>query len=122
MSVLPSRGVHCCWARSTSILRVSSDTYARAKRGEPEWQVNLDEDQLARVSYLLNIHAALGVVFDDPSKVYGFMSMVNHNDGFNGRSPLDVIAQGDLTALRETWLHVNLLRPVIIGDEGRVKL
>lgn len=108
--------------QGTAILRVSPDTYARAKRCEPEWQVNLDDEQLTRISYLLNIHAALQLIFDAPSDVYGFMSMANHNDSFNGRSPLDVIARGDLTELREVWLHVNMLRPVVIGNEGRVNL
>ncbi|SEK38356.1 hypothetical protein [Halomonas daqiaonensis] len=120
VTILEKWGASC--EQGTAILRVSPDNYALARRREPEWQVNLDEDHLTRISYILNIHAALRVIFDNPSNVYGFMSMVNHNEGFNGRSPLDVIARGDLTELRETWLHVNMLRPVIIGDEGRVNL
>ncbi|WP_108447049.1 hypothetical protein [Halomonas denitrificans] len=88
--------------QGTAILRVSPDSYARAMRHDPEWQVNLDEDQLTRISYVLNIHAALRLIFDNPSNVYGFMSMVNHNEGFNGRSPLEVIADSDLVSLRET--------------------
>lgn len=108
--------------QGTAILRVSPETYARARRHDPEWHVNLDEDQLTRISYVLNIHATLRVIFDNPSNVYGFMSMVNHNEGFNGRSPLEVIADGDLASLRETWLSVNMERPVIIGDEGRFNL
>lgn len=108
--------------QGTAILRVSPETYARARHRDPEWQVDLDEDQLTRISYVLNIHAALRVIFDNPKNVYGFMSMVNHNEYFNGRSPLEVIADGDLVSLRETWLRVNIERPVIIGDEGRFNL
>ncbi|MBB3231133.1 hypothetical protein [Halomonas stenophila] len=108
--------------QGTAILRVSLDTYARARRRDPEWQVNLDEDQLTRISYVLNIHAALRVIFDNPENLYGFMAMANHNEGFNGRSPLEVIAYGDIISLRETWLRVNMERPVIVGDEGRFNL
>ena len=108
--------------QGTAILRVSSDTYARAKQRDPEWQISLDDDQLARISYVLNIHAALRVLFDNPDNLYGFMGMANDNEGFEGRSPLEVIACGDMGTLRETWLRVNMERPAIIGDEGRVNL
>ncbi|MCE8004405.1 hypothetical protein [Billgrantia ethanolica] len=108
--------------QGTAILRVSPDTYAQAKQQNPEWQIILDEDQLARISYVLNIHAALRVLFDNPDNLYGFMAMPNYNEGFDGRSALEVIAAGDIGALRETWLHVNMERPAVINDEGRVRL
>ncbi len=108
--------------QGTAILRVSPDTYAQAKQQNPEWQIILDEDQLARISYVLNIHAALGVLFDNPDNLYGFMAMPNYNEGFDGQSPLEVIACGDIGKLREIWLRVNMERPAIINDEGRVKL
>ncbi|RTR02959.1 hypothetical protein [Halomonas nitroreducens] len=93
--------------QGVAILRVSPETYARARRRDPEWKVNLDEDQLTRISYILNIHAALRVILDNPKNVYGFMSMINHNEYFNGRSPLQIISQGNLYSLRETWLRVT---------------
>ncbi|QOR37966.1 hypothetical protein HNO52_05180 [Billgrantia diversa] len=105
-----------------SILRISPDTYAQAKQQKPEWQITLDEDQLARISYVLNIHAALRVLFDNPDNLYGFMAMPNFNKGSDGRSALEVIACGDIGTLRETWLRVNMERPALIADEGRVKL
>ncbi|MCE8044535.1 hypothetical protein HOP60_20940 [Halomonas daqingensis] len=108
--------------QGTAILRVPPETYARAQRHDPEWQVSLDDDQLTRISYVLNIHAALRVVFDNPDNLYGFMSMANYNEGFDGRSALEVIACGDIGTLRETWLRVNMERPMIIDDEGRVRL
>lgn len=114
------------WGATTeqgaAILNVSPGTFIQAKRHDPKWQVSLDDDQLARISYVLNIHAALRVIFDYPENLYGFMAMANHNEGFNGRSPLEVIACGDIASLRETWLRVNMERPAIIGDEGRFDL
>lgn len=91
----------------SAILRVSRSTYTRAKRGEA---VSLDRDQLTRVSLVLNIHAALRVLFDNPENLYGFMGMKNHNPFFEGRSPLEVIAGGDFVALYETFRRLDALR------------
>lgn len=35
----------------------------------------------------LNIHAALRLAFDNPENVYGFPSMENRNEFFNGHAP-----------------------------------
>ncbi|WP_252108649.1 MULTISPECIES: antitoxin Xre-like helix-turn-helix domain-containing protein [unclassified Halomonas] len=92
-----------------AILRVSHSTYARARRGDLT-EIKLDSDQLTRVSYLLNIHAALRMLFENPENVYGFVSMANHNPYFNGRTPLDVIGGGDFAALYETFKRLDSLR------------
>jgi hypothetical protein len=96
--------------QATAILRVSRSTYARAKRRDPEWQVSLDEDQLTRISLVLNIHAALRVIFDNPENLYGFMAMANHNAYFHGRSPLQIISSGGILALYDTFRHIDSLR------------
>ncbi|UYG01542.1 MULTISPECIES: antitoxin Xre-like helix-turn-helix domain-containing protein [unclassified Halomonas] len=92
-----------------AILRVSHSTYARARRGDLA-EIKLDSDQLTRVSYLLNIHAALRTLFENPENVYGFVSMANHNPYFNGRTPLEVIGGGDFAALYETFKRLDSLR------------
>src|SRR5690554_4696255 len=68
-------------ATGSQILRVSRSTYTRAKRGA---EISLDRDQLTRVSLILNMHAALRVLFENPENLYGFMRMKNHNPFFNG--------------------------------------
>src|SRR3546814_17211321 len=87
------------WQASTEqacrILRISRSTHARAKLRNADWSVSLDPDQMQRVSFILNIHAALRLIFDNPENTYGFAAMPNHNTFFNGRSPLEVMAQGD---------------------------
>ena len=99
------------WKTSTeqagNILRVSRSTISRART---EKAVSLDEDQLKRVSLVLNIHSALRMLFDNPANVYGFMQMENHNEFFNGRSPLDVVQGGDMIALYETFRRIDSLR------------
>lgn len=92
------------------ILRISRSTYTRAKQTGSEWSVGLDMDQMQRISFVLNIHAALRTVFDNPENVYGFPSMDNDNEFFNGRKPLDIMAQGDFVSLYETFRRVDALR------------
>ncbi|WP_061289952.1 antitoxin Xre-like helix-turn-helix domain-containing protein [Azotobacter vinelandii] len=92
------------------VLRISRSTYTRARQRDPEWAVSLDADQMQRISIVLNIHAALRLVFDNPENVYGFPSMKNGNEFFNGRTPLDVMAQGDMISLYETFRRIDMLR------------
>lgn len=102
------------WSASSEqacrILRISRSTYTRARQRDPEWSVGLDADQLQRISMVLNIHAALRLVFDNPENVYGFPSMENRNEFFNGRTPLEIMAQGDMISLYETFRRIDALR------------
>lgn len=93
-----------------AILRVSHSTYARAKRKDGLQAINLDRDQLTRVSLVLNTHAALRMVFDNPDNLYGFMRMPNDNEFFFGRSPLEVMGSGDMVAVYETFKRIDVLR------------
>lgn len=92
------------------ILRVSRSTYTRARQLDDSWAIGLDMDQMHRISFVLNIHAALRTVFDNPDNVYGFPGMENRNEFFNGRKPLDVMAQGDFISLYETFRRIDALR------------
>ena len=65
---------------------------------------------MQRISFVLNIHAALRLVFDNPENVYGFPTMGNDNDFFNGRTPLEVMSQGDMISLYETFRRIDVLR------------
>ncbi|MFT6463593.1 antitoxin Xre-like helix-turn-helix domain-containing protein [Halopseudomonas laoshanensis] len=92
-----------------AVLRVSRRKLTRAGEERSEI-IKLDTDQLDRISYVLNMHATLRIIFDNPSNVYGFMSMPNGNAFFNGRNPLEVIADGSLMSLHETFRRVDGLR------------
>ena len=96
--------------QGTAVLRVALATYARAKRRDPDWKVSLDQDQLTRISLVLNGHAALRDIVDNPENTYGFMAMANHNAYFDGRSPLEVIASGGILDLCETYRRIDTLR------------
>lgn len=96
--------------QACNILRISRSTHVRAKLSNDAWSVSLDADQMQRISFILNIHAALRLLFDNPENVYGFPSMANHNEFFNGRSPLEVMAQGDMISLYESFRRIDSLR------------
>ena len=98
----------CSPEQAWSILGMKRSTFYKYREGGDRPQ--LTGDQLERISYILNIHAALRVVFDNPENVYGFMSMENNNPYFNGRSPLDIIATGNFGALYETARRIDALR------------
>lgn len=96
--------------QTCNILRISRSTHARARVQSGAWAVSLDTDQLQRISFVLNIHAALRLLFDNPENLYGFVSMANRNEFFNGRAPLEVMAQGDMVSLYETFRRIDSLR------------
>jgi len=98
----------CTAEQAQAILRLPRATYYKY-RNDPE-SARLDRDQLTRISYLLNIHQALRIVFENPENVYGFMRKRNHNPYFHGRAPLDVIESGDFAALYETFRRIDTLR------------
>ena len=96
--------------QTCSILRISRSTHAYAKQHASGRTVSLDSDQMQRVSLVLNTHAALRKIFDNPENLYGFPSMANGNSFFNGRSPLEIMAQGDMISLYETYRRIDALR------------
>ena len=98
----------CSTQQTQSILKVSNSSYHKYK-ATPE-KANLSDDQLERVSYLLNIHSALRIVFSNPDNVKGFMSLKNNNDFFAGRTPLEVIASGKFGDLYEVAKRIDALR------------
>lgn len=96
--------------QGASILRVPYNTYNHGKQSEPNWEANVDTDQLTRISLVLNIHAALRTIFENPENQYGFMTMSNQNVWFNGRTPLEAISCGELPEIYEVFKRIDSLR------------
>ncbi|WP_210449160.1 DUF2384 domain-containing protein [Vibrio crassostreae] len=69
----------------------------------------VSSEQLVRTSYILNIHAALRRLFDNPNNVYGFMAMKNNSPFFEGKTPLSFISSGELAALKQVAEHLTAL-------------
>lgn len=98
----------CSQEQAMSILRLPKATYYKYLNN-PE-AARLNDDQVERLSYLVNIHAHLRMLFQNPENQYGFMAMRNDNPFFNGKSPLEVIATGSFAALYETHKRIDALR------------
>lgn len=91
------------------VLRVSRATYRSVFGQESRSAIRLDADQMQRIGIILNMHSTLRTVFDNPENVYGFAAMANQNDFFYGRSPLEIMAQGDMISLYETSRRIQAL-------------
>ena len=91
-----------------AILQISRAAYFKYRK-EPE-AASLSRDQIERISCVLNIHAALRTIFENPENLYGFMAMKNGNPYFNGKAPLEIISGGSFAALYETYKRVDALR------------
>jgi hypothetical protein len=70
----------------------------------------LNPEQFERVSHLLNIHQTLRTTFSTPANLSGFMGMTNDNAPFDGRTPLAMIASGELADLREVAQHIDTFK------------
>jgi uncharacterized protein (DUF2384 family) len=70
----------------------------------------LSPDLLERISYLLNIHAVLRILFENPENQYGFLRMPNQNTFFNGKAPIEILSSGLMSALYEVHRHLDAIR------------
>lgn len=91
------------------ILRISRTTYRRVAEDSGGYR-RLDRDQEQRISLVLAIHAILRTVFSNQSNVRGFTQLKNGNAFFEGRSPLEVMSQGDMVSLYQTYKHLEELK------------
>ncbi len=103
----------CSAQQAQAIMKVSKSSYHKFK-SSPD-TANLTDDQLERVSYILNMHQALRIVFSNPANVSGFMGLNNHNDFFAGRTPLEIISSGKFGDLYEVAKRVDALRGGLWG-------
>ena len=67
----------------------------------------LTNEQIERLSYILNIHFELKMIFSNPENIYGCMNMNNNNPNFKGKTPISLIETGDLIALQNVFLEVK---------------
>lgn len=94
------------------ILRISPATYRRISTNQVVGR-RLDLDQLQRVGFVLGIHATLRTVFTNPENFQGYPRFKNDNEFFEGRSPLEIMAQGDMVSLYETYKRIEQLKALI---------
>lgn len=87
---------------------ISRSTLQKWKKNPHDAQIGID--LLDRISYLLNIHQALGIIFSNKKNVYTFMHMKNHNPPFNGKTPMEFLSEGHMNDLIKVHKHIDSLR------------
>lgn len=95
--------------QGAAILGINTDTYLMISQQESPEDTYVDDETLTRASMILNLHATLRIMFDNPLNIYGFMGMTNHNEFFQGRSQLEVMACGDFRSLDETYRRIEAM-------------
>jgi|TARA_B100002003_G_C13965013_1_gene467258 hypothetical protein len=76
----------------------------------PDSATGLSTDQLERLSYLLNIHAELRELFQNPENHGLYINSRNQNSPFDGRSPLELIQTGGKKGLDEVFRHLEIIK------------
>ena len=84
---------------------LAARTYARWKAGELG---RIDRDLATRLSLLLGIHKGLRYLFSDPERGYAWVK--KSNQAFGGRTPVEVMAQGDIFSLARVRAYLDAER------------
>jgi len=98
----------CSEAEKTALLGIRRSTLHKYQ--DDPHSARVTPDLTERVSYLLNIHNALRLLFGNPENVYGFVRMANDSYPFNGLSPMQFMQSGRCASLYEVFRHLDGLR------------
>lgn len=97
---------NCSKEEQKALLGVETDN-ALFELQQGSVTTNVSLDTLERLSYLLNIHAALRTNFTEPDSIYGWVRKSNSEPFFGGRSAMDVMTQGRVTDLYEVMRRLK---------------
>ncbi|TAL64356.1 MAG: DUF2384 domain-containing protein [Legionella sp.] len=99
---------HCTTEEALTLLGLKRSTWFKYK-SMPD-KASFSHDLKERISYILNIHAALRILFSHPDSVYGWVRKSNHAPFFNGRSAMDIMLQGRVVDLWAVASRLNAER------------
>ncbi|MDQ8727454.1 MbcA/ParS/Xre antitoxin family protein [Bradyrhizobium sp. LHD-71] len=84
---------------------LAARTYARWKAGELG---RIDRDLATRLSLLMGIHKGLRYLFSDSERGYAWVKKSNR--AFEGRTPVEIMAQGDIFSLARVRSYLDAER------------
>ncbi|ARG97288.1 MbcA/ParS/Xre antitoxin family protein [Legionella micdadei] len=99
---------HCTTEEMQILLGLKRSTLFKYK-SMPE-KASISQDLTERLSYLLNIHAALRILFSNPDSIYGWVRKPNRAPFFNGKSAMDIMLQGRVVDLWAVASRLNAER------------
>lgn len=95
----------CSRSQMSIILAIPYSTLGSYMK-TPE-KARLSRDQQTRLSYILNIYQLIRMAFNNQANVDNFMSLTNHNGQFKGRRPIDLLLEGSIENMRDTYRHID---------------
>jgi hypothetical protein len=98
----------CTVHETQTLLGLKRSTLFKYK-STPE-NASISCDLTERLSYLLNIHAALRILFSNPDSVYGWVRKPNYSPFYNGKSAMDIMLQGRVVDLWAVASRLNAER------------
>ncbi|MBA3537910.1 MAG: DUF2384 domain-containing protein [Tatlockia sp.] len=98
-----------CSVEETQILLGLKRSTLFKYKSIPE-NASISRDLTERLSYLLNIHAALRILFSNPDSVYGWVRKPNFAPFYNGKSAMDIMLQGRVVDLWAVASRLNAER------------
>jgi len=99
---------HCSTEEALILLGLKRSTWFKYK-SHPE-TANFSPDLVERISYILNIHAALRILFSNQDSVYQWIRKPNKAPFYNGRSAMDIMLQGRVVDLWSVASRLNAER------------
>jgi len=100
---------HCSQNQQMALLGLSSRSTLNKYRSSPE-SAKVSKDLLERMSYILNIHKCLRILFAHEDSVYQWVQKPNSHPFFAGRSAMEVMGQGKVADLYEVATRLNAWR------------
>ena len=99
----------CTSEEMMTLLGINSrSTFFKYKK-DPD-SAHLHGDTLERISYILNIHAALRILFSNPKSIYEWIRKPNQNRLYKGASAMDKMLKGKVIDIHEVMAHLNAER------------
>ncbi|WP_036832268.1 MbcA/ParS/Xre antitoxin family protein [Photobacterium sanctipauli] len=99
----------CTQAQQMALLGMSSRSTLNKYRSHPE-TAKVSKDLLERMSYILNIHKCLRIMFSAEESVYNWVQKPNSHPFFAGRSAMDIMCQGKVVDLYQVASRLNAWR------------
>ncbi|WP_299018658.1 MbcA/ParS/Xre antitoxin family protein [uncultured Photobacterium sp.] len=99
----------CTQAQQMAVLGLSSRSTLNKYRSHPE-SAKVSKDLLERMSYILNIHKCLRILFTSDESIYNWVQKSNSHPFFAGRSAMDVMMQGKVVDLYQVASRLNAWR------------
>ncbi|MGR5064928.1 MbcA/ParS/Xre antitoxin family protein [Photobacterium sp. DNB22_13_2] len=99
----------CSQSQQMALLGLSSRSTLNKYRSHPE-SAKVSKDLLERMSYILNIHKCLRIMFTADESVYNWVQKPNNHPFFAGRSAMDIMCEGKVVDLYQVATRLNAWR------------